>query len=258
MKTLGIDTSTSALSLAIFDGERVWEKEFPAESSGQVPRHSSMLLPAIQDLLREIDFSFEELGGFAVSSGPGSFTGLRIGVATVKGFALATGKPVVGIPTLDVIAYNARTQSDLICPILDAKRGNVYASAYRWTGSLRRKAGPKRLLKYSVLPIDELLGKIVNLKGPFNWKNFPHSCPLPKGEMGLSSVLFLGDGIPLYRDKIVKRFRNKAKFAQRSSWFPRAAVVASLGRDALMKGKAIDPHRLLPLYLYPKDVQCRK
>jgi len=225
MKILAIDTSTKYLSLAVADDEKVLVS-FHRDSA---QRHATLIIAQIDKLLKKRRLRLKDIDCFAVSKGPGSFTGLRIGAATIKGLALATKNPIVGVPTLDVMAYNIKSGQSLIAPIVDAKRGNVYASLYSLNdGKLSRR------LKYSVLPISEFLNHI-------------------KGE-----TIFLGDGIVPYRHLIVDKLKRKAKFAEEKDWYPKATIVAKLGLELFKKGKLENTDKFTPLYLYPRDIQCRR
>jgi len=187
-------------------------------------RHSSLLIPKIKEMLEKVNFSIDGVDAFVIGLGPGSFTGLRIGVSAVKGFGIATKKPCVGVASIDAIAMNASEKEASVVPIIDAKRRNVYSTIY--------KKGVKKS-KYLLLRIDELLKKT---KGP---------------------VVFLGDGIDLYRAKIEKR-NKKAVFLGEEYWYPRASNLIKLGLKKLKKHKKSDLGKLKPIYLYPKDCQVRK
>ena len=150
MKILAIDTSTDYLSLAITeDGKTLGKFHKKADR-----RHSILLVPMIDRLLKKAKLKIKDINCFAVSVGPGSFTGLRIGVTVVKGLAYALKKPVVAVPTLDVIAYNALSSKGVICPVLDARKNKVYACLYKSDGKKL-----KRLSKYLLLPPADLLKK---------------------------------------------------------------------------------------------------
>lgn len=151
MKILAIDTSTDYLSLAILENGKVSAKFHKKADM----RHSILLVPMIDRLLKKAGFKINDMDCFAVSIGPGSFTGLRIGVTVVKGLAYALRKPVVTVPTLDVIAANARAHSGIICPVLDARKNKVYACLFRSDGKTLKK-----ISKYLLLPLEELLKKI--------------------------------------------------------------------------------------------------
>lgn len=223
MNILAIDTSGPRLSVAIAKGDRV----IAQYSSKRQRSHSDMLAPAVERLLKKAQLKAKDIGLYAVSIGPGSFTGLRIGVAFIKGMNLFADKPVVCVPTLDVLASGLK--ADFICPIVDAKRQNVYTTIY--------KKG-RRILKYSVIPIAEILVKLASLP----------------------SVIFTGDGVDVYKEEITKQLGKKAIFAEKSRWYSKAADIAKIGYRMYNdnKGVARDLAKLAPMYLYPKDIQCRK
>jgi tRNA threonylcarbamoyladenosine biosynthesis protein TsaB len=138
MKVFGIDTSTSCESVGLID-----DGEVISDYLLNLPvTHSERLLGAIEFVLREARCPIENIDGWAIALGPGSFTGLRIGVSTVKGLALATGKPVAGVSILDVLASQIAPTPHLICPILDARKQEVYTAFYRYEegSSLKRQS----------------------------------------------------------------------------------------------------------------------
>ncbi|MDP2942600.1 MAG: tRNA (adenosine(37)-N6)-threonylcarbamoyltransferase complex dimerization subunit type 1 TsaB [Candidatus Omnitrophota bacterium] len=224
MKILAIDTSTKYLSLAIAKKDKIIAS-FHRDLEQQ---HCERLIPEIDRLLKKAKLKLRDIDCIAFSIGPGSFTGLRIGAATIKGLTLATKIKIAGVPTLDVLAYNVKESGKLIVPVVDAKRGNVYASIYSFSGGKLR-----RRLKYSVLPITELLRKI-------------------KGD-----AIFLGDGLIPYKKTIEDNFKFKAAFAAEKDWHPRVATVAKLGYELAKKKRFEEPDKFVPMYLYPKDVQVR-
>ncbi|MGH7164601.1 MAG: tRNA (adenosine(37)-N6)-threonylcarbamoyltransferase complex dimerization subunit type 1 TsaB [Nitrospiraceae bacterium] len=129
MKILAVETATSWQSVALLDGARVLALSH--EEAGGA--HARKLLPAIDRLLLESGLSLATLDGLAVSIGPGSFTGLRVGLATMMGFRMITGLPLASVPTLEALAWNFRLADRLLCPILRARTGAVYWAMYRWT-----------------------------------------------------------------------------------------------------------------------------
>jgi tRNA threonylcarbamoyladenosine biosynthesis protein TsaB len=151
MNILAIDTSTDYLSLAIFKGGRLAAK-FHKKAHR---KHSMLLVPTIGKLLKKTRLGIGKIDCFAISVGPGSFTGLRIGVTVVKGLAYALKKKIVAVPTLDVIADNAKGLEGIICPVLDARKNKVYACIYKSDGKR-----VKRISKYLLLPLEELLKKL--------------------------------------------------------------------------------------------------
>jgi len=224
MIILAIDTSTKYISLAIAEKAKI----IASFNRNLEQRHCARLIPEIDRLLKKAKLKLKDIGFIAFSIGPGAFTGLRIGAATVKGLALATKIKITTVPTLDALAYNIKEDARLIAPIIDAKRGNVYASIYSFNnGRLRRH------MRYSVLPAVELLKKIK------------------------ADAIFLGDGLVPYRKIIEDNFKFRAEFADEREWYPKAAVVARMGYELIRKKKFKDLDKFVPMYVYPKDVQVR-
>ena len=216
MKLLAIDTSTDYLSLAVMDGEKV-----VARIHKKAPRsHSSLLVPMIDRILTKARLKLRSLDGFILSAGPGSFTGLRIGVATVKGLAYSLGKPVVTVPTLDAIAENGRKFCGIICPVLDARKNKVYACLYRADGK-----SVKRISKFLLVSAEDLLKRLAKY----------------------DKVFFLGD----FAEKIAGALPG-AKIAT-ASWYPRPEVVGKLGLEYFRKKKFVRVEDLEPLYLYSRE-----
>jgi len=217
MTILAIDTSTDYLSLAIMRGEKIIAR-FHRRSR---MRHSSLLMPRIDKLLKRTGLKIKEIDCFAISIGPGSFTGLRIGVATVKGLAYALKKPIVAVPTLDVIAVNAKSFRGAICPVLDARKNKVYACLYKSDGEKI-----KRISKYLLLPVSDLLKRI---------KKY-------------DKIIFLGD----VAAEVSKNFSKEVP-GTFLRWHPRAEVVARICAESCKKKKFVSPEDLEPLYLYSKE-----
>lgn len=193
--------------------------------------HTSRLMPAIDRMLKDASLTIKDLDGIAVSLGPGSFTGLRIGIATAKGLAQGLNIPVVGIPTLDGLVFNLFNCKDLVCPILDARKGEVYCALYK---------NGKRLTKYMAYELGELLEKIgFRVKG-----------------QGLR-VIFLGDGIEVYRDLIKKKSGKKAIFAPKARRLPSASSIAELGLKKLRRGKKSELLTLKPIYIRPSEAELK-
>ena len=224
MKILGIDTSSKFLSIALSE-----DRDIIKEESHLLDRnHSTELVPKIKGLLRKSREPIGKIDGFVIGLGPGSFTGLRIGVSAIKGFAIASGKPCAGVASIDAIASNVQEDNKDIIPIIDAKRGQVYSAVYsRKRGKVIRKSD------YLLLPVEKLMKKI-------------------KGE-----AVFLGDGAPLYRDKILS-VNKKALFLGDEYWYPEAGNLIRLGFDRLRRLKKPNLDKLVPLYIYPEDCQVKK
>lgn len=155
MKVLAVDTATAWQSVAILDGDRVLARH-EQEASGS---HARLLLPTIDRLFKDTDLSPAKLDGLVVSIGPGSFTGLRVGLATMLGFRTITKLPLATVPTLEAMAWNLRGSSTPLCPVLNSRRGELYWAVFQWLGSDRLE----RLMPEQV-GTAEMLGK--QLSGP--------------------------------------------------------------------------------------------
>jgi tRNA threonylcarbamoyladenosine biosynthesis protein TsaB len=223
MRVLGIDTSTPCGSIGLIEGEQV----LCEYSVNRKMSHSERVLKTIDRVLEDSGISIGDVDGFAISRGPGSFTGLRIGVSVAKGLALATGKRVAGVSTLAALAQNARYSPHLICPLLDARKGEVYAALYRNT---EKNGLTKFAPEMAVKPID-LLERI-------------------EGE-----ALFLGDGVYTYGDLIRHKLGDRAHIAPSPFNFVHGAVVAQLGRQRLEKGEYLDLEGFTPQYLRKSDAE---
>lgn len=224
MLVLGVDTSTPVGSIALV-GPQGLSCEWTLSSTRT---HSERLLKAIDWALREAQSGIEKVGGFAVAQGPGSFTGLRIGLTTVKTLAASLNKPVVGMPTLDIMAWNVQHTNYQVCPLLDARKGEIYTALYRFEN--------QRLIKLSsnlVLDPKKLKSLIKN------------------------PTLFLGEGLRLYQNLLAKELGGLAVFAPVLFWPPRASTVAYWGRERLLKGEADNIETLAPLYVRPSEAELK-
>jgi tRNA threonylcarbamoyladenosine biosynthesis protein TsaB len=226
MITLGVDTSVADGGLGIVDDDQVRaEHTFSREETPSVS-----LIPTLQSLLEEARLDLAEIEGIAVSLGPGSFTGVRVGLSAVKGLALATAKAVVGVPGLDALAGHLPVTPRLICPLVDARKGEVYAALYR-----KRTGGEvERLTPYWALSPAALMEKI------------------PRRQ-----TIFLGDGAEVYGEFIKGRMGEHALFAPPQLRFLRGAMVAELGRKRLMKGECDDVSSLVPIYVRQSDAEIK-
>jgi tRNA threonylcarbamoyladenosine biosynthesis protein TsaB len=218
MRVLAVETSTLAGGVAVVEGERL-VAEYLLDVS---VTHSERLLSAIDRVLADAGWRPRDLQGLAVAIGPGSFTGLRVGISTVKGLALALGVPVAAVPTLDGMAAAMPWVALPICPVLRARRNEVYAAFYRWDGE-----GPRRESEYLALPPDELSAR---LAGP---------------------TLLIGDGA----DAVQSPHARRAPPPRR---VPSPACVAVLGRARLALGEMVSATGLMPLYLRPSEAELRR
>ena len=224
MKILAVDTSTASGSIALMDGSYL-KAEWILQSS---LTHNRMLLKNIDFLLTQAGWTLSRVEGFAVTTGPGSFTGIRIGLTTMKTLAWTLNKPYVGIPSLDALAAPFCFSSLPVCSLIDARKNEVYASVYhpgRAAGGLHRRDD------YQVLPPERVAEHIA---GP---------------------TLFCGDGWLLYRDVLKERLGGKALEAPAPSHVVRASFVAELARVRFEAGESEDPMCSVPLYVRPSDAE---
>ncbi|HBM76357.1 MAG TPA: tRNA (adenosine(37)-N6)-threonylcarbamoyltransferase complex dimerization subunit type 1 TsaB [Clostridiaceae bacterium] len=218
-KVLALDTSSAVASVAVVDNTKIL-----GEITYNYKRqHSTILIPMIDRILSFLDITVKDVDCIACSSGPGSFTGLRIGAATAKGLCHGADKPLIGIPTLDSLAFNMAYANGIICPIIDALRGNVYTAVYRW-----EKDWLKKQEDYMAISLEDLMAKL---------------------KLYDEDVILLGDGIFAYREKIVEMLGSRAKFAPVSMNMGRASSIAALAIKRYEKGSFDDYMSFVPFYL---------
>ncbi len=220
MKILAVEAAANVCSVAL-----VQDTHLLGEMTvNNKKTHSQVLMPMIASLLEKCDADFDSVDALAVSAGPGSFTGLRIGVSTVKGLAYANRKPVYGVSTLEAMAFRLPYCERTIVPIMDARRGQVYCAAYVWSdGILETKISP------TAMAIEEL-------------------CELLKAQ-GENS-LFLGDGVPVHKDYIQAKLGACAAFAPVSAALQSASGVAAAAFAKAAAGALPEDYASLqPIYL---------
>lgn len=206
MRILAIESSSLVASVAIVE-DGVTLAEYTANFK---MTHSQTLLPMIDSMVSLFGVDLATIDAIAVSGGPGSFTGLRIGSATAKGLGLALNKPLIHIPTLDGTAYNLYGAKGLICPIMDARRNQVYTGIYRFEQEF------EVLMEQDAMDMGELIEKLNSM-----------------GER----VIFLGDGVPVHENKIRELMTVPFDFAPAHMNRQRAAAVAALGAVYFAEGK---------------------
>jgi len=223
MRILGIDTTTKYLALGLWDGVKSYEYNLDLGR-----RHAALLIPTIKRVLEAADLSIEGIDYFACGIGPGSFTGMRVGLATIKGLAWVLKKPIVGISTLDILAKSVRDNNAYIVPAIDAKRNLIYCSIFKIiNGAL------KRLAPYMLLSENEFLKKV-----PRN-------------------ALVLGDAVSLYKEQILISVKG-VNILDRDYWYPRGGNLIALAEERIKSKRLQNAFDILPIYLYPKDCQIRK
>ena len=242
MKILGIDSSGLVASVAVVENDTLLGEY----STNYKKTHSQTLLPMLDELKKMIELDLNTVDAIAVAAGPGSFTGLRIGAATAKGLGLALGKPIVEVPTLEGLAYQLWGSSSLICPIMDARRNQVYTGIYEFV----QKSGSERnlnaaqsggdpaadelemqmhsVVEQSAMDIHELLAKLGRLD---------------------RKVTFLGDGVAVYEKVIREECPVPFAFAPAHLNAQRAGSVAALGNVYYAMGRTVSAADHQPEYL---------
>ena len=218
MKILGIESASMTASVALV-AEGITMGEYTVDFK---KTHSQTLLPMIHEMVRMLEFDLKDLDGIAVSGGPGSFTGLRIGSATAKGLGLALDKPLIHVPTLDAMAYGLYGASSLLCPMMDARRNQVYTGLYYCKDKL------EAVWESCSMDRSVLLEKLRE-----------------RGE----SVIFLGDGTQGHEEAIREQMGMFCQFAPAHLNRQRAAAVAALGAAYFAAGKIETAMEHVPNYL---------
>lgn len=219
MKILALDSSSSAATVAVME-----EDQLLVEMVVNYQRtHSEKLIPMVEAALTECSLKPKDIDVFAVTLGPGSFTGLRIGIAAIKAMAQVLGKPTVGISTLDALAWNLPYAREQICPIIDAQQDRVYTASYQW-----HSRGMERLGEYEVIEIDALIQRIQNSG---------------------TRTIFVGDGIERFQEKLAAGLGDLAVFPPKALEFPRGMALVELTKRAVEQGALVPPQDLLPIYM---------
>jgi len=226
MLTLAIDTSSESASIALLRDDDILSEIF----INLDVNHSVVLLPALHHLMRLSRLEPNEIDLFACTIGPGSFTGLRVGASTVKGLALALGRPIAGVSTLEALAFNITGHEIPVCPMLDAKKEQVYTALYRtgWDYTLEKIESER------VTDVRRFLERI-------------------DGE-----VIFVGDGSVKYAGLINDMLPGKSYFASGCHQHVRAAVVAVLGKKKYFDGDVLDSVTVAPVYLRPSEAEMKR
>lgn len=218
MRVLGIDSSSLVASVAIVTDD-VLTAEFTVNFK---KTHSQTLLPMLDQMMKLLGMDLAEVDAIAAAAGPGSFTGLRIGAATAKGLGLALGKPLAEIPTLEALACNLWGVSGLVCPIMDARRNQVYAGVYRVSGG---ESGGEEKARLPEIVVDQCAVDILELINRLNRMGQP--------------VTFLGDGVPVYEKQIREHMTAAFSFAPAQNSRQRAASAAALGLEYVKLGRIV-------------------
>jgi tRNA threonylcarbamoyladenosine biosynthesis protein TsaB len=223
MNLLAVDTSTPTGGVAVVQNDRV----VAAIQVTSKKTHARRVMSAIDTALHMALMDVGQLDGYVVTVGPGSFTGLRIGISAVKGLGFATNKPAAGVSTLEVLAYPFAWFPHLVCPMLDARKEQVYSALYQWGGN-----GPSE--KIAPECVVDPAGWLDTIDG---------------------QCLFVGDGAMLYRRLIEDKLGGRAMFAPPCLNTLQVAVVAEIGLKEFEKGNGVDVAHLAPRYIRSSDAE---
>jgi len=226
LKILALDSSGLVASVALAEDDNLI-----AEYTVQYKKtHSQTLLPMLEEIGGMVDLDLSTVDAIAVAAGPGSFTGLRIGSATAKGLAFALGKPIIPVPTVDGLAFQMYGAKDLVCPIMDARRSQVYTGIYEF--------------------VPDRGGRFI-----YDMRVIREQCAVAFDEIAETlneldrSVIFLGDGVPVFQDRMEQVMRVPYTTAPLHRARQSAAALASLGRLYYEKGRTVDGAAFAPDYL---------
>ncbi|OFW33721.1 MAG: tRNA (adenosine(37)-N6)-threonylcarbamoyltransferase complex dimerization subunit type 1 TsaB [Candidatus Aquicultor primus] len=220
MLILSLDTSSPVLTVALHNGDTI-----VGEETNWMPRgHMAKLIPFVDELLVAKGFKIDDVTHIVVGSGPGSYTGLRIGMVIARTFAQLLEVPINGVPSADAIAYRNISEVGIVCPIIDAKRAEVYTALYRPTdGSI------ERITEFMAIHPDELAKKLL--------------------DEGYERVVFAGDAVSLYEGVLAETLGERAVFAAEAAWWPRASDLATLALPRIVAGEFDELYKLAPIYV---------
>lgn len=219
MRILAIDSSSMVATVAITtDG--ILNAEYTINHK---KTHSQTLLPMIAEIVKMIEIDMDSIDAVAITGGPGSYTGLRIGSATAKGIGLALNKPIINVPTMDALAYNLYSSRYVICPIMDARRGQVYTGIYKFDETEMKTIKPQ-----CIMMIDELIKELDTIKEP---------------------VMFLGDGVDAHKQLIDDTMDTKHYYAPASINRHKASTLGTIAEIYYKNGKMETAKEHKPEYL---------
>ncbi|SNS47544.1 tRNA threonylcarbamoyladenosine biosynthesis protein TsaB [Anaerovirgula multivorans] len=219
MKILALDTSSIVATAAVMDDEKLMGEYILNHKK----THSQKLMPILEEILESCELSPKEIDLFGVALGPGSFTGLRIGLATIKAMAQALDKPVVGVSTLEGLAFNLVYCKALICPIIDAQRNLVYTGTYQW-----QQMQLQKVMEEEVVPIEELIATLKDRS---------------------QEIVFVGDALEKFQGLIQEEMKGLAMFPPSIVRMPRASSIGELARRKAERGEVYKASEILPIYM---------
>jgi len=226
MKILAIDTSTAVMGVALMDETKVYAEVV----TNLKKNHSVRLMPTIEQCFSEVNWLPEEIELIAVTKGPGSYTGVRIGVTTAKALGLALNIPIVGVSTLEVMAYQNKYANNIISPILDARRGQVYTGLYNSNNGW----------------LNEKEDRIIQLT---EW--------LEILQQDQQKVLFVGDDLKIHQEQIKKQLGDQAIFSEPTANFPRPSILALRALELYSNGIVDNVFDFAPAYLQLAEAEVK-
>lgn len=227
MIILSIDSSTPVAGIAVSDGMQLLG-EITLNTKNT---HSEKLMPLVKHLLDELTLSVNDLDAIAVTQGPGSFTGLRIGMATAKGLAQGAGKKLIAVPTLDCLAQNLLHYPGIICPIMNAQKKQVYTAIYR---SGRNKL--ERLSDYQAIAVEQLAAQLKEQK---------------------EDIWFVGDGVAAFADMFQELLGDACRFADGHNILPRAGALAMLAAERASEEQFDDLYQAELIYIRKSEAEVQ-
>ena len=228
MRILALDSSGLVATVAVVEED----KTLAEYTVNYKKTHSQTLLPMLDEIVKMTELDLASIDAIAVAGGPGSFTGLRIGSATAKGLGLALGKPLIHIPTVDALACNLWGTASLVCPIMDARRNQVYTGIYTF-----REGKLVVLESQMAVGIEELAERLKKYEG---------------------TVIFLGDGVPVFHDRLKELMKRPFSCAPASCNRQRAAAVAVLAERYAAEGRLEEAREHVPEYLRPSQAERQR
>lgn len=219
MKILAMDTSSINATVALCDENKILG-EFTVAGDRA---HSQIIMPMLDELMKKCSLDVKDIDVFAVALGPGSFTGLRIGIAAVKTLAMALGKNIIGVSSLDTVAVNFPVSDTYICPVFDARRSDVYNAVY---------INGEKTVADRICTIDTVLE-----------------------EMKGKKVIFAGDGIIKYREKILSYANENWQLAPMHLTLQRASALAAIALERANKNEFDNSDEMLPIYIRPSQAE---
>jgi tRNA threonylcarbamoyladenosine biosynthesis protein TsaB len=241
MRIIGVDTATTTASVALIDnGLLISERVYPSHESiggarglSSKSNHAEIIIPLIESLFEATNISLQNVTGFAVSIGPGSFTGLRIGLSTVKGLAYGWQIPIVGVSTLMAYAARVIDYDGLICSLIDARKGEVYAALFQKTDDVIKRI------------TDDTIGSAASAMEMVG--HFQKGAP----------CLFVGDGANVYQHLVVALPRRRV-LLDTTKYSSVAATIARLGQDRFHSNDVDDLGSLTPVYVHPTEAEFKR